>query len=64
MVTFLCGHAVATDGAAKPRCYCGESRIQRVAAKAPTFRGHAAGPCSQYEDLPAKAFTVKEQSHE
>lgn len=60
-VTFLCGHIADTDGAAKPRCHCGESRIRRIAAKTPSFRGHVTGPCAEYQDLPPKAVTLKEQ---
>jgi hypothetical protein len=61
VVEFLCGHAVQNDGAAKPRCACGEARIRRVVAKAPTFKGYARGPCADYQELPAKPAVFKEQ---
>lgn len=57
-VYFACGHTRESDGDAAPTCACGETRIARVEAPAPTFVGHARGPCAEYRDLPAQAVTL------
>lgn len=46
-VTFTCGHAQRWhDRDGTPQCgTCQTTRIERVEAPAPTFRGHASGPC-------------------
>jgi hypothetical protein len=53
-VTFACGHSatVLTDGAA-PQCLCGETRVSRVKAPAPRFRGVATGPHATVQALDA-----------
>lgn len=57
---FRCGHVVRLTGDEQhPRCACGNDQLVGVVARAPKFRGHALGPCAQYEDLPAKAVTLK-----
>lgn len=58
--TFACGHTQAMTGEeTQPRCHvCGEQRIARVQAPAPMFRGHARGPCAQFEALPPKAVSL------
>ena len=59
-VKFGCGHeATLTGDEQHPRCACGNDVIDVVKAPAPRFRGHALGPCAQFEDLPAKAVTLK-----
>ena len=52
-VRFACGHqtAIAETAVTAPRCSCGETRIQRVAARAPTFRGTCTGPYAEYKAL-------------
>lgn len=64
-VTFECGHSRTTSGSeTTPTCACGESKITRVDAPAPTFRGHARGPHAEYVDLPAKAVTFGKEKEE
>lgn len=59
-LTFQCGHQIqATGDEQRPRCACGNDQVVSVAARAPKFRGHALGPCAQYENLPAQAVTLK-----
>ncbi len=61
-VRFACGHErQLTGGESHPRCACGETTIANVVAQAPRFRGHALGPCSIYEDLPAQPLTLKSE---
>ena len=45
-VTFACGHRaeVSADHDPSLRCHCGETRVQRVKAPVPTFRGFCVGP--------------------
>lgn len=48
-VRFACGHeqVVKADVKEPPQCQqCGERRVQRVTAPAPTFRGACSGPCA------------------
>lgn len=57
-----CGIVTSLTGDEQPpRCKCG-LRIKRIHAGAPVFRGAALGPCSKYEDLPAKAVTLKKET--
>lgn len=63
-VTFGCGHEMNLTGNEKhPRCACGNDQVGSVKAAAPRFRGHALGPCAQFEDLPAKAVTLKKEEN-
>lgn len=50
-VRFACGHVASKKaeetGTTPPVCgECGETRVARVKAPAPTFRGAAKGPCA------------------
>lgn len=61
VATMVCGHRVKIDGIAVPCCpKCGESRVARVSAPPPRFRGVVLGPCAEYVDLPAKRVVLKE----
>jgi hypothetical protein len=62
--TMACGHLVMLpDGVSIPQCpQCGESRVARIKAPPPRFRGVVLGPCATYEDLPAQRVTLKENS--
>jgi hypothetical protein len=52
---FVCGHEIdATGNEEQPRCSCGETRIERVDACPPKFRGHVRGPLATFKDLPAR----------
>lgn len=45
-VRFACGHQHDVDSATAPQCKtCGETRVQRVTAPKPVFRGSCSGPC-------------------
>ena len=54
-IRFACGHAVVIDDAVShaPVCLCGETRVSRVIARPPTFRGVCQGPHAQTEALGA-----------
>lgn len=57
---FTCGHEVTLTGNEEhPRCACGNDVLVGIVAGPPRFRGHATGPCAQFEDLPAKAVVLK-----
>ena len=45
-VRFACGHGgtVSEKATTTPVCPCGETRITRVVARAPRFRGACSGP--------------------
>jgi hypothetical protein len=45
-VRFACGHqtTVGANADTPPTCGCGETRIVRVAARAPRFTGACSGP--------------------
>lgn len=59
--TMACGHVIELQsGVAVPMCKCGETRVARVKAPPPKFRGLVLGPCAEYEDLPAKRVVLKE----
>lgn len=55
MITLVmaCGHALSVNenGAESPICACGERRVAKVIARAPTFRGVCQGPHATYEAL-------------
>lgn len=60
-ITMACGHVVVQDGVMVPRCpKCQESRVARVKAPPPRFRGVVLGPCATYEELPAQRVSLKE----
>lgn len=64
VATMACGHRVKiTDGIAVPNCpKCQETRVARVSAPPPKFRGFVRGPCATFEDLPAKPVSLKENT--
>lgn len=52
-IAFACGHQVTLhDATQAPVCACGETRISRVSATAPSFRGVCRGPSAITEALP------------
>lgn len=58
-VRFGCGHdAILSGNEQHPRCACGNDQVLHINARPPKFHGHALGPCSKYEDLPAKAVSL------
>jgi predicted nucleic acid-binding Zn-ribbon protein len=62
-VRMACGHLLKlTDGVMLPACpSCGETRVARVSAPPPKFRGVVLGPCAEYVELPAKRVELKEK---
>lgn len=54
-VTFACGHmaSVSHSVTEPPMCGCGETRIARVQAPAPSIRGVCSGPLVQTQNLEA-----------
>lgn len=59
---FRCGHeqSVGSSGGSISCVTCGESGVSRVNAPAPTFTGHAHGPCAKFVDLPAIKVNLAE----
>jgi hypothetical protein len=51
-VRFACGHGLRMEtGIEVPECpQCGETRVARVSAPPPKFRGTVLGPCAEYRD--------------
>jgi hypothetical protein len=52
-ILFACGHRQMVTGDAAPVCVCGETRVRRVEAPPPTFRGVARGPLVEHVPLEA-----------
>ena len=59
-VRFACGHTaeIGDNPSGTPRCGCGETRIQRVQARAPRFTGVAMGPYSDFKNLGPAAVNL------
>ena len=53
IVGFACGHTAAVSHSVTepPICGCGETRIARVTAPAPSIRGVCSGPLVQTQNL-------------
>jgi hypothetical protein len=68
-VTFACGHpmTLSDNPSGAPVCGCGETRIQSVKVRPPTFRGACSGPCAEFANLepiavnlaPGGSLTIK-----
>lgn len=45
-ITFACGHHAEVEESvqARPVCHCGETRVQNVNTRPPTFTGACRGP--------------------
>jgi len=52
-IDFACGHhaTIGDNPSLAPICWCGESRIQSVQARAPRFVGSATGPYCETKAL-------------
>ena len=55
VVRFACGHGtdVPITATTAPVCHCGETRIQRVQTRPPTFTGACTGPYAVHKSLEA-----------
>ncbi len=59
-IRFACGHraTVSPNAEGTPRCLCGETRIARVQARAPSFTGACTGPYATFRALEAVPINV------
>lgn len=62
---FACGHEQAIDPAKVPVCVrCGQTRVVRCAAPAPSFVGHVRGPVATWKDLGPATVTLTQDKDE
>lgn len=52
-LTFACGHSadIGDNPSMTPVCACGETRVQAVKVRAPSFVGACSGPYSEFKNL-------------
>ena len=64
-IRFACGHGmtVAAGDLDVPICHCGEHRVSRVTAPAPTFIGACSGPSADTRVVDPVPVTIPKEKH-